>query len=163
MIEGKIRKELRPEDVTVVIDNREQNPLNIAPMKAVSGTLATGDYTVLGLEHLISIERKDLQDLIGCIGRERERFEREMHRILAYPCRALIIEAQWSQIEMHTYRGQVEPNAVMGSLMGWIARGVPVVLIGDHARASKWVSRMLFLAAKHRWNENYPFLEKMVS
>lgn len=158
-----IRKELKPEHVTVVIDSREQTPLDVAPLNSCRGTLATGDYSIVGLEHMVAIERKSLSDLVGCIGRERERFEKEMQRILAHPVRALVVEAEWSQIELKQYMGTVHPNAVMGSLMGWIAQGIPVIMIGDHARAAKWVSRMLFLAARRRYEEVYPMMELMVS
>lgn len=34
-------------------------------------TLVTGDYTVLGLESVIAIERKALRGVLRCIGRER--------------------------------------------------------------------------------------------
>jgi hypothetical protein len=35
------------------------------------------------LEHVVAIERKSLGDLIGCIGVERERFDRVVQRLLA--------------------------------------------------------------------------------
>ena len=148
--------------MTILVDSREQNPLDLSPLKTKIATLSTGDYSCLGLENVVAIERKSLSDLIGCIGRERERFEKEMHRILAYPVRALIVEADWSTIELAQYRGTVPPNAVLGSLMGWIAQGIPVIMIGDHNRASKWVSRMIFLAAKRRYMETLPMLENLI-
>lgn len=157
-----LRKELKPEQVTLLIDTREQNPLDVSPLKSRRATLTTGDYTAEGMESIICVERKDLGDLIGCIGRERERFEKEMHRILAYPVRALVIEAEWGQIEAKQYRGSVHPNAVLGSLMGWLAQGIPVVMIGDHARASKWVTRMIYLAVKRRYNECLPLFDNMI-
>lgn len=145
--------------VTAIIDTREQNRLDLAPLRTQLGTLPTGDYSVKGLEHYIAIERKSLSDLVGCIGRERERFEKEMQRMLAYPVRALVIESNWANIELKTYLGSVHPNAVMGSLMGWIVQGIPVIMLGDHQKAGQWVTRMLFLAAKRRYGECYGFLE----
>ncbi len=157
-----LRRELKPEQVTVLIDTREQTPLDVLPLKSQRATLVTGDYSALGLESFIAIERKSLSDLVGCIGRERERFEKEMQRILSYPIRALVIEADWCQIEMKSYPGSVHPNAVLGSLMGWIAQGVPVIMIGDHTRAGRWVSRMIYLAAKRRYMEALPLLEEIL-
>jgi ERCC4-type nuclease len=117
-------------------------------------TLATGDYSVKGLEHIVAIERKSLNDLLGCIGRERERFDREVQRMLAYPCRALVIEADWYEIETGEWRGEITPAQALSSLLSWMMQGIPVLMAGDHDRAGRYVARMLLLAARRRWREN---------
>ena len=76
-----------------------------------------------------------------------------MQRLLAYPTRALIVESSWGEIELGQWRGKVKPQAVIGSLLGWIAAGLPVVLIDNHAAAGKYTSRLLFIAARRRWRE----------
>jgi len=144
---------IKPEHVTAIIDTREQTPLTLEPLRSTTGTLTTGDYSVLGLEHVVAIERKSLPDLLGCIGRERERFDREVQRLLAYPTRALIVEATWTDIEAGQWRSKLTPAAAMGSLLGWIAMGLPVVMCGDHDRAGRYVARLLFTAARRRWRE----------
>ena len=151
--------ELKPEMVTAIVDSREQLPLDLAPLQTVAGTLATGDYSVQGLEHIVAIERKSLPDLLGCIGRDRERFEREVQRLLAHPTRALIVESTWPEIEAGGWRSKVSPKAAMGSLLGWIAQGLPVVMCGNHERAGQYVSRLLFIAARRRWRENRALIE----
>ena len=45
------------------------------------------------------------------------------------------------------------PAAALGSVLGWVAMGLPVVMAGDHERAGKYVSRLLFTAARRRWRE----------
>lgn len=145
--------DIRPEDVTAIIDSREQLPVNLDPLRTVGGTLATGDYSVAGLEHVVAVERKSLEDLLGCVGRERERFDRECQRLLAYPCRALVVESTWAAIEMGGWRSQVRPNQALGSLLGWACMGIPVLMAGDHSRAGKFISRILFTAARRRWRE----------
>ena len=85
-------RHLKPEQVSCVIDTREQTPLDVSPLRHVEGTLTTGDYSVCGLEQVISVERKSLPDLLTCCGRERERFDREIARLLAFPVRSLVIE-----------------------------------------------------------------------
>lgn len=157
----KISKELKPEQITIIQDSREKNPLTLSPLRVEIGTLPTGDYAIKSMPALACIERKELGDLLNCLGTERERFDREMQRLLAYPVRALVIEADWSTIELKQYRSRMHPNAVMGSLMGLIAQTIPVVMIGDHQRAGIWVSRMLYLAAKREWAKAYPFLASM--
>jgi hypothetical protein len=91
--------------------------------------------------------------MLACIGRERERFDREIQRLLAYPVRAVIVESGWQFFERGEWRGDVTPNQAMGSLLGWITAGVPIVMAYDHARAGRFVSRMLFTAARRRWRE----------
>ncbi|MFC1597403.1 ERCC4 domain-containing protein [Planctomycetota bacterium] len=153
MNQHRLPADLKPEQVTAITDTRERNPLDLAPLQSVEGTLSTGDYSVLGLETIIAIERKSLPDLIACVGAERERFDREVQRLLAYPTRALVAEATWLDVEQGEWRSKVTPAAVLGSVLGWIAMGLPVVMAGDHQRRGQYVSRLLFIAARRRWRE----------
>lgn len=151
-----IRRTLKPEYVTAIIDSREQRPLDLSPLKVVRGTLTTGDYAVQGMKS-VAIERKSLPDLLQCVGKERERFQRELDRMMAFPTRALVVESTWQQCESGLWltqgRSQVSQNALIGSLLGWIAQGVPVIMAGDHERAGRYVARLLFTAARRRWEE----------
>ena len=149
----KLPATLRPEQVMAIIDTREQLPLDLSPLSTVVDTLATGDYSVKGLESSIAIERKSLPDLLNCVGQHRERFDREIQRLIAYPCRAVVIEATWEDLEAGEWQSKITPAAAIGSLLGWIAAGVPIVMAGDHARAGRYVSRLLFTAARRRWRE----------
>lgn len=145
------RQELRPDDVTCIIDTREQLPLDLSPMKTKPGTLPTGDYSVLGLENLVAIERKSLSDYLGVVGGGRERFEREAQRLLAYPVRAIVVEAAWAELECGQWRNRLSSAQVIGSTLGWIAAGIPVVLPGSRQAAQSVVGRLLFLAARRYW------------
>lgn len=151
------RKTIVPKDIIAIIDTREQIPLDLNPLRCEKGTLTTGDYSVKGLESEIAIERKSLPDLLGCVGRDRGRFDREVKRLLAYPVRALVIEATWHELEAGHWRSGVTPQAVTGSVYGWIAYGLPVILSGTPSQASKDVSRILFIAARRRWTELQSF------
>jgi DNA excision repair protein ERCC-4 len=149
----KLPAELRLEQVVAIVDTREQLPLDLAPLRTEAGTLATGDYSVIGLEQVVAIERKSLSDALGCIGQDRERFDREVMRLLAYPVRALVVESTWAELEAGGWRSRVTPAAAIGSLLGWIAMGLPIIMAADHARAGRYVSRLLFTAARRRWRE----------
>ena len=120
---------------------------------ARAASLPTGDYSLQGLETIVAIERKSKQDLIACVGRERKRFDREVQRLLAYPVRALVVESTWPEVEAGDWRGEVRPEAALGSLLGWAAAGLPVIMAGDRARAGKYTARLLYLAARRRWRE----------
>jgi ERCC4-type nuclease len=66
----------------IVIDSREPERLPFRRLKTHCGPLITGDYSVAGLESLFAVERKSISDLVGfCIGQNRERFDRELHRL----------------------------------------------------------------------------------
>lgn len=147
------RKELRPSDLTFIVDTREQLPLDFAGIVTVQGTLPTGDYSVVGLETCVALERKSLPDLLCCIGTERERFEKEIQRLLAYETRAIVVEASWADLERGEWRSQVTVQAALGSVLGWIARGVPVIMAGDRRRAAEMIGRIMFIAARRRWRE----------
>jgi len=149
----RLPAELHPGQVTAVVDTREQLPLDLTPLAVAPGTLATGDYSVVGLEQVVALERKSLPDLLGCIGQDRERFDREVQRLLAYPVRALVVESTWAEVEAGNWRSKVTPAAAVGSLLGWVASGLPIIMAGDHARAGRYVSRLLFTAARRRWRE----------
>ena len=46
----------------IVIDTREKDPLAFANLSTDVATLDTGDYSIVGLTHLIAVERKSLPD-----------------------------------------------------------------------------------------------------
>lgn len=121
----------------VVIDSREQTPFQFADgVKTEPGTLATGDYSLVGLTELCTIERKSLDDLCGCVTTSRDRFKRELHRLQAFRCRAVIIQADMAAVMRGDYRSRVTPAAVLGSVSSWMVRyRVPFVFAGDHGAA----------------------------
>jgi ERCC4-type nuclease len=119
MMRTAMPADLKPENVAAVIDTREQCPLDLSPLRSVAGTLTTGDYSVQGLETVVAVERKSLGDLLGCIGQYRERFDREVQRLLAYSCRAIVVEATWPDLEQGewpaTTKGPVDTSVVFSS------------------------------------------------
>jgi len=134
----------------IVIDTREQTPFTFANLPMVTGTLDTGDYSIVGLTHLVAVERKSLPDLLACVGRERDRFVRALQRLSAYPYRLLVIEATAAQIEAGDWRGKIVPAHVMGALASWSAKWcLPVWLGGTHDACGRYVERWLFQAARH--------------
>lgn len=154
--------DLRPDDFEVVIDTREQQPLDLtvefegAPLalRTARGTLQTGDYAVRGLESLCVIERKALGDLIGCVTSGRERFERELERTRGIELRVLVVEAHWASIELGQYISKVNPKSVIGSIYAWRVRyGLHIEMAGTRERAALVVARTLYASARERWRE----------
>lgn len=95
-------------DFAIVVDTREQLPWTFQGLfsdtSARGGrrpivvdqrvaTLQQGDYSLVGFEHLVAIERKSLPDLFGTLGQGRDRFERELTRLAELDRAAIVIEA----------------------------------------------------------------------
>ena len=157
----KIPANIKPEWIEVAVDTREQQPVDVSPMVAVSATLATGDYGLLAMPEVCDLERKILSDLLGVIGKGRDRFEREIDRLVGYPVRGIFIESSWEELEAGCYRSEVTPAAAIGSLLGWAARGIPIFMCGDHIRCGKFITRVLFTAARRRWRESRALLARL--
>ena len=95
------------------------------------------------------VERKSLDDLIGCITKERDRFIRELTRIRAFPNRLVIVEADWTDLVYGIYRSRLEPKSATHSVISWIGRyGVPFQFVGTHKNAEGFVSYYLFSTAR---------------
>ncbi len=166
---NRAHSELQVTDFQVVIDSREQTPFilevalddEIQPLRTVKGSLKTGDYSILGAEDIVTVERKSLDDLISCIGTGRDRFEAEMQRILAHPARCVIVEAPISCLQLGQWRSQVKPNAAIGSVMGWMEKGVPFIFANDRSSAALYCARFLYVAARRRWRELAAFRDTL--
>ena len=103
----------------IVIDSREQAPFDFSPFpdcEAIRGTLATGDYSVYGFASEIAVERKSLDDLIGCLTHDRERFRRELERLRGYSSAMIVVEAPFDSLRRGMYRSQMNPLAAVESV-----------------------------------------------
>lgn len=148
---NELPAELPPERVTVICDPREQTAWNLAPLRMVRQTLDTADYAVLGAEHLCRLERKTLPDFIACCGVERNRFTRELERLLAFPSRIVIVEASLADIAAGQWRSKIGPASVIGSIASWSAMGIAFLFAGDRAAAQKLAAKILYSVAKRQW------------
>jgi len=106
--------------ITILIDSREQRPYEFEQSEV--GTVPVGDYSIHGLENCISIERKELNDLIGCLTTGRARFEKELHRGRALDYFALVIEARLSDLVNGHYRSQMSSKSAIQSLLAFSVR-----------------------------------------
>ena len=105
----------------IVTDTREQRPYKFEN-GTMTGTLQIGDYSINGLQDHIAIERKELNDLIGCLTKGRDRFERELQRSRSLDYFALVVEASLQDIAEGVYRSKMLPRAAIQSLMAFSVR-----------------------------------------
>lgn len=150
---------LEMENLTAIYDTREGDGhvWNLAPMQMAKGKLCTADYSVKGLEDLVRVERKSLPDFLMCVGRERERFDREMIRLRGFKYRAVVVECTWEEILAGHWRSKIHPNAVRMSAMSWERRGVPIHFLGKPDFCATWVREFLFSVARdiHKGREKF--------
>lgn len=152
-VRGPVVADISAENLVAVIDTAEQLPLDLSPLRTEWKSLETGDYSICGLENYAAIERKSLPDFVACCGVERERFSKCVQRLLAYPCRAIVVEASYEDLERGGWRSKITPASVIGSYYAWLAMGVPIVLSGDRQRAGRDVVSLLVAAGRRRWSE----------
>lgn len=105
----------------IVVDSREQLPYQFKSPCEV-GTLQVGDYSICGLEDCVAVERKEINDLIGCLTSDRERFEKELHRGKALDYFALVIEASLRDLANGKYHSQMNPRSAVQSLLAFSIR-----------------------------------------
>lgn len=106
----------------IVCDTREQKPyLFTGPqyegVEVERAALQTGDYSLVGLESIVAVERKSLDDLIQSMGRARERFEKELARGQALQAFAVVIEGSFLDLRDGNYGPRMWPKAACQSVL----------------------------------------------
>ena len=153
----------------VLVDTREQQPFPLAANhpnwigeeKRVA--LKTGDYSIEGMEKLLSLERKSLADIVGCTVTSRQRFIANCTRLAKFRWKAIIIEASYEDLKRdcqeYGVESQVHPNAVVGTLDAIEAKfGIPIICTSINRelateRAASWLSKHF----TYWWLEQHKF------
>lgn len=125
----------------IIVDSREQAPFLFAGPRYAgtvvgTGTLATGDYSLAGMENVVAVERKSLDDLVGCLTSGRERFERELVRARGLDSFAVVVEASWDDLASGTFRSRMNPHAACQSVLAFQVRyRIPFLFCGSRPGA----------------------------
>jgi DNA excision repair protein ERCC-4 len=144
---------------TVVIDSQEHKGYTFERFTNwFSGTirkrLATGDYTLQGMEEEVAIERKTLPDLVNSIIQDRKDFIEKCERLSTFRKKCLVVEGSLSTIKTPYEDSQAHPNAVLGSLLAAQERWeIPVYFLDDIILAEEFVASMLSKYHAYRWLE----------
>jgi DNA excision repair protein ERCC-4 len=143
-----------PPPVTVVVDTREQEPYSFDPrlVTAERRALPAGDYSVAGLEAMVAVERKSLDDFVSTVIHNRMRFRKELRKLAGYRAACVVVEAGVLDVLLGRYRGDAHPNAVLGSAMSIILDfHIPVFFCSSRQAACQFAQAYL-LAAHTRWH-----------
>jgi len=134
---------------TVVIDTRERRPYEYEG--AVTGTLKSGDYSILGLEDRVAVERKTKEDAFSSLGASRGRFEKELERLSGYDYGAIVIESNLDDFLNPPAFTRMNPKAAINSLVSWSVKyKVFIFFASDRRHAMALVYRILEKYWKHR-------------
>lgn len=161
------------ESFRIVIDTREQVTARAKERYESFGcphsraTLNYGDYTcnctlpdgsalydeTETLQPRCVVERKmNLDELAGCLGRDRRRFEREFDRAREHGCRIylLVEDGSWEAILKHRYRSRLHPNAFFKTLTAWRARYNMSIDFCKSETAGKLIKEILYRDLRER-------------
>jgi DNA excision repair protein ERCC-4 len=132
----------------VVIDTRERLPYQFA-LPTRKGTLLVGDYSVVGLEDEVAIERKSADDLLHCLSRDRCRFEEELRRSQRLRYFALVIEGTLRDLVSGRYWSRMTPKNAVQSLLGLSVRyRLPIWFCENRDYAQKVTQNLLVQYAR---------------
>jgi ERCC4-type nuclease len=139
--------DLRP---VIVVDSREQEPLMFTRLQSVRGTLYSGDYSVRGLENKFAVERKNLDDVASCcVNSNRDRFERELHRLRGFCFVRLLIIGTREDLAAGRYHSKIIPGAVLATLDVFEIRySIPLVFCSSPTEASIAIERWVWRFAR---------------
>ena len=156
----KLPAEPKPEQCRVTIDSREQLPYDLSPLTAEIGGLPTGDYGLAGeFAGLVCVERKTLPDFVSSCTGGRDRFEREIQRMLAYPARAIVVEGTWTDILDGHWAAHATPKMIQASVASFTSRGIPVSMCGCRVGGERFAGLMLWSV----WRREYRRLRAVVA
>jgi len=126
----------------VAVDTREQKPYRF-PHSEVK-TLTTGDYSIVGLEDQVAIERKSKEDAYSSLGQGRERFERELERLSKFDYAAIVIEASLPDFLMAPAFSRMNPKSAANSIIAWSVKyRVCVFFAGDRLHGNALTKQLL--------------------
>lgn len=140
------RAEHKPGEFGVVVDTREQKPFEFPSTIPVEvRKLDSGDYSVIGYESEIAIERKGEDDFVQSISWELSRFEAELERLEKFKYAAVVVESTLGRINTHAYTAPtIDPKTIITRAALICVRGVPVFWAGPHRPISMgWTLRLL--------------------
>jgi ERCC4-type nuclease len=144
----------------VIVDTREQLAYTFADIRANADqkharvivpttrvALDVGDYSIVGLANLITIERKSKDDLYSSIGQRRENFEARLRKMCCdYSMSAVVVEAEWSSIMLDPPGfSRFHPKALARTIFAWMVRWPRVhwVMMPDRATAETATYRLM--------------------
>jgi ERCC4-type nuclease len=131
------------QSITIAIDTREQLEYSFS-IPSIRKKLDAGDYSLVGFENRIAVERKTLDDFVNTVIKQRERFYRELKKLSKMESSCVVVESNLRDILDARYKAGVHPNAVIGAITSIIVDfHVPVYFCSDRQVTCRFVQDFL--------------------
>lgn len=145
-------KGFEPPPFIFAVDTREQLQFPLLGFAFIRKTLASGDYSIVGYEDRVTVERKSVSDLWGSMSTGRARFERCVRRMAELDRAAIVIEGSLTQAATQPSRVErTTPASVIGGLISWsVQHAIPVFFCDTREQAERVTVRFLASWFKHR-------------
>lgn len=104
---------------SIIVDTREQKPLQFGHLRTTRKKLDYGDYSLRGFERRVAVERKSLLDLWGTLSQEWnwDRFNKELARAQAAGCRLhVVVESGPAQVLRESRWCAMKPERILDRL-----------------------------------------------
>ena len=150
---------MTPPAPTVLVDTREQQPLEFMRLPSRRATLATGDYSVEGYEAVFCVERKSVPDLVHSVTGARDRFLREIQRMDGFLFRRIVVVGSEADVERGAFidrANRMTPEARARCIRGILSsldtievrHGVPIRFFTSPQRAAAQIERWAYHFAR---------------
>ena len=114
--------------------------------------LGIGDYTIIGMEELVRVERKALKDMVASLGARTPEFLLKADELGQFRWGRILAECRYHQVAYppHGYypwlppypdgkRRGAHPSSVRAALISADIRGSPVIWAGNRSAAEWWL------------------------
>lgn len=138
---------MKQPEYTVIVDSDEKTPWVFPDVPNIRQKLPTGDYSIVGLESVVTIERKSLKDFVNTVIHNDARFTAELQRMQTFEHVIIVVESSPDAVMRRAYGTGTHPHSVLGKMleivMGW---GIDVHWWGSRQGANwlagKWLERV---------------------
>lgn len=147
-------KKTPKKDPVIIIDTREKLPY-IFQEKILAHPLKAGDYSLVGFQNQIAIERKTKVDAYGSFGKGRQKFIKELEKLSQLDYSAIVIEASQADLLIPPGRSLMNPKSVVSSLLSWSVRYKINIFFCDTRNLAQATTRKLLLNYFHEARKDY--------
>lgn len=135
-----------PLGLTLITDTREQLPYKFKGIPNVVHKLTSGDYSIKGMESMVSIERKSQSDFYGTITKGRDRFKRMLQRMADSNTefKGMVIECTEEQLMTpETSYSNIHINSVYATIIAFEVKHNLHIYYGSRAECEQKVINWL--------------------
>jgi len=132
--------------IPIIVDSREQAPyeFDLTRFSVERSALPAGDYSLVGSETRVAVERKSLADFAQTVIRQRKRFHAELRKLAECEFACVVVEGSLRDVLEGNYGTGAHPNAVFGAAVSiCVDWRIPVYFCGDRQTARRFVEGYL--------------------